>query len=210
MFQQPLHYLDDYLNAMTPPTFRPNHETVALEDLETWASHVLLTAAARISPQSQGKANLFEARAIERHQRDLEFCQLRSRYFVGGFPLEQLRNAAGDYRHMTVRRSDVRANSTTAGWALLHNSIELIRVKDQAVSSHTELDLKTTHILGIPLRNHELLNDGEAAVITVDLKIWWPWRVLAKLHLWPWAPIIKRRAREIQTLGQQIFFRGQM
>ena len=141
----------------------------------TWALALLLTAASRISRQSQGKANLWVVNDVE-GTGERRVMTLRSQRFVGAFTLEQLKHQ-GDYRNLKLPvADDVRPQDlSVAAIAGKTGDVEFKAVpREQGFVSRPETKLGTTHILGIPLCDHEqlgALQGGDFVAITVDYRL---------------------------------------
>jgi hypothetical protein len=154
------------------------------EDLLRFAEAVLLAAAVDILPFSQGKANLFHfVDKPHQHTRNIA-----SQNFTGAFPPSQVLGSASTYRAMEIQR-DQNASSV-AGECVRIGRSRLEKIKDKGSISGKEIELGTTHILGMPIRfgttvgagNFCDVPKGKPAAITVDLRL-----VLMR----PFLPLIK-------------------
>jgi hypothetical protein len=181
-FYQCLQQVDDYcdriesqeLSAANTDPGRPSQS-----DLLNFAEAALLTAATEIVPFSQGKANLFHFADVPKlHER-----KIVSQSFSGAFPPSQVLSGTTTYREMSINH-DVKASSV-AGECVRIKLPHLERITKSSTFSGEELQLGTTHILGIPARlggapngNGAAASDdfcmvprGLPAAITVDLRI---------------------------------------
>ena len=174
-----------------------------------WGTDLLLTAASMICKFSQGKANLFVVVLTNEHSLMVD---IRSKAFVGAFPLNQLLDTDSTYRNMPVPSSLERFSNpaayAVAAQALFMNDITIGSIETAQFASTVEKDLGTTHILAIPLRSSRAqCRVGDEAVIAVDLRFIRPWLLWAR-HRGPSKGeerIIKERARKVQEMARQLY-----
>lgn len=162
------------------------------EDLLRFAQAVLLTAAVDIVPFSQGKANLFHfADGPGGGSREIV-----SHVLTGPFPPTQVLSGANAYRSMVI--TDGKKAESVAGECVRIGLPRLEKLTDKGNFSGEEIELGTSHILGIPAKfkkagaDYRSAPEGVPAAITVDLRI---------MGLRPMLPIIRpfayRRSRFI-------------
>jgi hypothetical protein len=173
------------------------------DDLSAWGGAVLLTAAARISRYSQGKANLFVVNEVD-GLRPTRSITLRSKHFVGPFPIAQLTTArigtrAYRYREMPVSAS---ATATVAASAAFHDRITFAPIGQNV--SDQEKRLGTTHILAIPVcAGITDVEVGDFAVITVDFRLPRRVRALWICECWFAKETIMKRADRLQAAARR-------
>lgn len=213
VFERPLSYVREHIErGSKAPDKRQTAQCATKEDFVTWATDLILTSAASISPFSQGKANLFIASSVNSQGQVLK---IRSKTLVGSFPLEQLVDTPTlKFRDMAVpeeNNPNVKAYAVAA--QAVHYGrdpiIEPIESTDKTTfASRTEVELGTTHILGIPLRSiRDVVSEGDVAVITVDLRFkrWWFLKfVPAGPFRWHKRCIIER-AKRIQKISRELY-----
>jgi hypothetical protein len=174
-FYQSCRQFDQYCDRLEREEVATENDLLkpSREDLLRFAEAVLLAAAVDILPFSQGKANLF-------HFVDAPHQQMRhiaSQSFIGAFPPSQVLGSASTYRSLEIHR-DHNASSV-AGECLRIGRSRLEKIKDKGSISGKEIELGTTHILGIPIRfgpevgadNFCEVLKGKPAAITVDLRV---------------------------------------
>jgi hypothetical protein len=179
----------------------PDHE-LSLAVLESWGIALILSIASQIDRFSQNKSTLFVM--LERDQ-PKGLITVLPKYFDGVFPLEQLLNSddvslGTDGRFKALRETPPHYRT----WTALENSggrekdpfiarrviadkrVEMLGVDPQDV----EVDLGTTHVLGIPLwEDANKFGVGTPLAITIDFS--WP-----KLWRSPIARIMHGNARD--------------
>jgi hypothetical protein len=179
------------------------HRRPECDDLFRWAMNSLLTAAARIHPASQGKANLFSVQSVEAAPTGaVQSANLRSLSFVGPFPLAQLRESDGTFRDMPVANG---GSLSVAGQAYRVNSILLEVVARQRYRSDEEKRLGTTHILAIPIGyGLSTAHEGSLAVLAVDLRIPRRYSWLYRDERTRWSRRLRARAEKVQELARAL------
>ena len=203
-FHQALIYLMEYAEALrgAPPTSSDGDpQTVDAPAIKAWGMDLVLTAAARISPHSQGKANLFVINQVT--EADPRRISLTSSFFVGAFPLYQLTDSRYTYRQMNVSETYPTDQLSVAGLAVLSNRITLRSVKGTRYRSDQEVALGTTHILAIPIGGDFVsLAEDDIAVISVDLALPPLARMLWALEWWYPRRRFCARAQRLQNTAR--------
>jgi hypothetical protein len=189
-------FVDSYCAQHAAANGDPDPRSPQADDLFRWAVNAVLTAAARIHPFSQGKANLFSVQSLA-EDGAAPSANLRSLSFVGPFPLAQLREVNGAFRDMPVT-THAAAMSSVAGQAYIVDSILLEVVAHQRYRSDEEKRLGTTHILAIPV-GHGLngAQEGSLAVLAVDLRI-------PRRYHWLYRDERTRRSRRLHDRAEKV------
>jgi hypothetical protein len=177
-FYRTLHLFDDYCDRLEKPRTRARvlattDTEPSYDDLLRFTEAVLLTAATQILPFSQGKANLFKyvdepggsTRRIATHT------------FIGPFPHEQVLSGNTHYREMELDRDG--QGQSVAGDSIIQGGSRLRHIAKTHQMSQHEIELGTTHILGMPAKRDVWDQEpdfckcplGSPAAITVDLRI---------------------------------------
>lgn len=199
-FTQALDYLNDYHAALDKVSAASQ---VTPSVIRAWGMDLIVTAASRISRYSQGKASLFEVEEVMAapFARTLD---LTAPFFVGAFPLGQLKNSAWTPRTQKVPESSPTDRLSAAALAVLSNRIELQSLRDVKLGSEPEKQVGTTHILAIPLGpEFHNLREGDVAVVTIDLALPLRVRALRRLNLWGSERRMFERAGELRARAEE-------
>jgi hypothetical protein len=174
-FYQALRQFDQYCDRLESSEIAENNDPArpSREDLLRFAEAVLLTAAIDILPFSQGKANLFHF-IDEPHKHTREIV---SQTFTGAFPPSQVLGAVSTYREMKINNGE-KADSVV-GECVRMRRCQLERITKKSNFSGEEIELGTTHILGMPVKfgpdvgadNFCTVRRRMPAAITVDMRV---------------------------------------
>jgi hypothetical protein len=187
-FYQAIQQFDLYceeLEGGNLPAEQKDPSMPSREDLLRFAQAVLLTAAVDIVPFSQGKANLFHFA----DQPGGGNRQIVSHVLNGPFPPTQVLSGANAYRTMSI--TDGRKADSVAGECVRIGLPRLERLTEKGGFSGEEIELGTTHILGIPVKfkvmnpaiDYRFAPESLPAAITIDLRI---------MLMRPLLPLIRR------------------
>jgi hypothetical protein len=184
--------LKDYTRLaqdLTGSQDRDPDRQLSLAVLESWGVALILSIASQIDRFSQNKSTLFVL--LERDETKGMITVL-PKYFDGVFPLEQLLNAddvsfGTDRRFSALRETPPHYRTWSqsenggsgendpfiARRVIANKRVEMVQIDPQDV----EVDLGTTHVLGIPLwENANKFGAGTPLAITIDFSWPRPWR----------------------------------